>query len=738
MKKGLAALLVSLTMAFQVPGQKHQVVLLYDERTSLPGLATLDAALTEELEADSRGEIEIYREMMDLSRFGDESYPLLLRDYLRAKYAGKDIDVVVAILGPSLDFLLTNGDQVFPGAQIVFCGIDRRELGTRRLPSNVRGVLLKREFAPSLDVVLRVHPATERIVFVAGTSEFDRRLVEQAKEEFRPYESRLDITYLTDLPLARLLQELSQLGPRTIVMVSTLFRDGAGEPFVPHEVVERISAEANVPVYGFVDQYLGQGIVGGHLYSLDLHGREAAKLVRQVLSGRGPVGPAFVDVGRSKLFFDARQLDRWDISEGRLPPGSVVLFRDPSLWNQYRGYVLAGLTILALQTLMITGLLFQRSRRRRAESALRESEIRIRTMADTAPVMIWISGTDGRFTFLNQVWVDFTGSSLKEQLGTVWIERVHPGDLRHCTEVHDRSIEQRERFSVECRLRRHDGTYRWVVCAGVPRFSLAREFLGHICSCMDITERREAELQIQRQSAELAHVARVATIGAFSTSVAHELKQPLGAILLNAAAAERYLDFDPPKLSEIREILADIRQADQTASEMLGRMRGLLQKKEFITEAIDINPLIDEVLHLARAQAAERRVALRFEPAEGLPPVSGDRIHLQQVLMNLVLNGFEAMTNTPEDERELVVRTANGDGMTVRITVTDSGSGIPPSDLTRVFEPFFTTKEKGIGMGLAITRTIVETHGGRIWAQDNPDAGASFYVSLPLFTPESG
>jgi hypothetical protein len=184
----------------------QKVVLLYDERLDLPGLAALDTDLSGTLTSNSSGPIEVYREAMDLSRFGSNNYRTLLRDFLRSKYENKKIDLVIAVLGPALDFLLSNGDTIFPGIPIVFCGVDRRELGDRSLPPHVRGILLKREFARTLEIALRIHPQTKRVFVVGGTSEFDKRLLDQASNEFRVYKDRLAFTYLTELPPIELLR----------------------------------------------------------------------------------------------------------------------------------------------------------------------------------------------------------------------------------------------------------------------------------------------------------------------------------------------------------------------------------------------------------------------------------------------------------------------------------------------------------------------------------------------------
>ena len=208
----------------------RHVVMLFDERLEFPGLASLEAEFVRSLTSSSPDHIETYREPMDLSRFDSDAYRTLLKDYLRAKYASKNIDVAVAFFEPALDFLLNHGDAIFPGIPIVFCGADKAELGDRALPPHVRGVFLKREFVPTLELALNLHPQTKQVVVVAGTSEFDSQLLSQARQEFSVYETRLKLTYLTTLPLQKLLAELAELPPQTIALFITFFRDGAGTP----------------------------------------------------------------------------------------------------------------------------------------------------------------------------------------------------------------------------------------------------------------------------------------------------------------------------------------------------------------------------------------------------------------------------------------------------------------------------------------------------------------------------
>jgi signal transduction histidine kinase len=611
-------ILTSLLLLFATPvmAQARRVVLLYDERTDLPGLSILDARLVQTLSAGLPG-VEIYRESMDLSRFQSDRYPRLLRDFLRAKYAGKKVDVVIAALGPALDFMLAHGSEVFPGASTVFCGIDRRDLSARRLPPDVTGVILKREFAPTLQMAGLLQPETRHVVFVAGSSEFDRRLVDQARAEFQAVRPQVPVQYLTGLPLKELLDTLANLQPRSVVLYSTMFADRTGKPFIPHEVAEQISRAAAAPVYGFLDQFLGRGIVGGHLYSLDAHGAEAARLALRILGGTPASALPPIEPSATRDMFDGRQLRRWGISERRLPADAIVWYRTISPWERYRTTILITAGVLLLQFGTIVSLLLERGKRRRTQTALRESEAR--------------------------------------------------------------AAEQRS---------------------------------------------------------ELMHLGRVALVGELSAALAHETRQPLAAILTNARVARRMLElgqFDP---AELGEILENIAADDLRAGTVIDHVRNLVRKEQAQWGSLSINQVVGEVLNLMRSDLQYRRVAVSTRLGEPAAMVWADRVQLQQVLLNLIVNACDAMNDRPPNERLLLISTArNGDA---RIEVRDQGTGISPDALSSIFDPFVTTKRDGLGLGLAICRTIVAEHHGQMWAVNNPDRGATIIVSLPLAkTPPS-
>ena len=247
---------------------------------------------------------------------------------------------------------------------------------------------------------------------------------------------------------------------------------------------------------------------------------------------------------------------------------------------------------------------------------------------------------------------------------------------------------------------------------------------------IDITERKQLEIELQQKQSELAHVARVSTMGQLASTLAHELNQPLGAILRNAEAAELFLQVPSPDLDELRSILADIRKDDQRAGEVIDRMRVLMKQRKTEKSHFDLNHLAVEVITLIKPDADKRHVRLLPDFDTALPTVFGDRVQLQQVLINLLMNAMDAFNGTMRNER-LVTVTVRPAGATVEVAVGDNGTGIAEDKIPHLFEPFFTTKHNGLGMGLSISRSIIEEHEGRLWAQNNETGGATFFFSLP-------
>jgi PAS domain S-box-containing protein len=391
------------------------------------------------------------------------------------------------------------------------------------------------------------------------------------------------------------------------------------------------------------------------------------------------------------------------------------------------------LMAISLPVLFLAGIVEEQKER---AAILSESEARFRSLADTAPVLIWMSGVDKLHTFFNQAWLDFSGRTLAAELGSGWTAGLHRDDFERYFEVYGRCFKAREEFNIEFRLRRYDGNYRWLLARGVPRFAADGTFLGYIGSAIDITERKEAESEFRQQRAALAHMTRVSTMGELAASLAHELNQPLTAILSNAQAAQRFMATHPVDLEEVRSILSDIVHDDSRAGEVIRRVQALVRKQPSDFVALDLTAIISEVVALLHSDAILHNVRVTLELTQNLPKARGDRIEMQQVLLNLLLNAFDAMKDLPRGEREVTVWAEALGSDAVRVGVRDRGTGLGPDIRDKIFDAFFTTKPEGVGMGLSISRSIVEAHGGRLWAENNPERGATFYFSVPATSSE--
>jgi C4-dicarboxylate-specific signal transduction histidine kinase len=312
-----------------------------------------------------------------------------------------------------------------------------------------------------------------------------------------------------------------------------------------------------------------------------------------------------------------------------------------------------------------------------------------------------------------------------------FLQAVHPDDREPTQRAVRHSLEGSGEFEAEYRVMARDGATRWVVARGQVERDAAGKPLRLRGVTVDVSERKQAEAELQRLQGELAHVSRVSTVGQLSNTLAHELNQPLAIILTNAQAAQRLLAQQPPDLAEARDILADIVSADERAGEVIKRLRALLKPTQTHLQPLSASELFEDVLRIARSDLIERGIKVHAELNGSAPPVVGDRVQLHQVLLNLILNAGDAMASNPPADRHITLEVAHCDGM-VRISVSDTGCGLPP-DAERIFEPFYTTKKEGLGLGLPICRSIISAHNGRLWADANVSAsrGATFHVELP-------
>jgi two-component system sensor kinase FixL len=365
-------------------------------------------------------------------------------------------------------------------------------------------------------------------------------------------------------------------------------------------------------------------------------------------------------------------------------------------------------------------------------SDLHSSEQQMDLASAAAGIGMWTWGLSD-----NQGWVSAKTQSLlgindsEPFTQKHYMDCVYPGDREAVELVVERSMAEDHVFEVEHRLQVDDGRTRWVSARGRLERNAAGKPVLMRGVLLDISERRRSEMELQRLQGQLAHTSRVSMMGQLATAIAHELHQPLGAILRNAEAAELFLEHDPPDLDELRAILADIRADDRRAREVIDRLRALLKRRSIEPLVLSVGDLLSNIGVLTRADAAARSISVEIECPSGLPSVMGDAVHLQQVLLNLVLNAMDAIEGAKGDKRSITVRAEYRGANEVEVIVSDTGPGLESTALSRVFEPFFTTKASGMGVGLSISRTIIEAHGGRIWATSDATEGATFRFTLP-------
>lgn len=479
---------------------QKRVLVLHSGRRDAQLTVTVEAKLPSLLESGlPEGGLDYYSEYIDEARFNREEYPNTFRDFLRQKYQELHLDAIIPVGNVAIQFLFDNRDVLFGDTPLVFY----TTVPPGRPIANSTGIVNVLRFDRSIDLALTLQPDLRDLFVVSGAAPADQRADQQARAELSRFEDRLHITYLSGLVTDDLEARLRALPPRSAIFFTLVSQDGRGEKFHTTEYLARVASIANAPTYSWVDISTEPGIVGGNRRNQLAQTKALADLTLRVLRGRQadaiPVSSLETDV----IQIDWRQLRRWGISEARVPAGASVLFRQPTVFEEYGSYIVGAICLIAAESALIGGLVIQRRRRRRAEESLRESEQHFRMMADTAPVMVWRTGRDKLCDFVNKPWLEFRGRTFEEERGTGWIEGIHPEDREYVNSTFGDAFASREPFRMECRVRRADGSYRWLLAAGVPRRSPDGSFNGYIGSSIDITDRKMIEAALQANEAKL-------------------------------------------------------------------------------------------------------------------------------------------------------------------------------------------------------------------------------------------
>ena len=368
----------------------------------------------------------------------------------------------------------------------------------------------------------------------------------------------------------------------------------------------------------------------------------------------------------------------------------------------------------------------------KSNTQLRENERQLRLLTEVIPQQIWSGRADGSIDYCNHRLLDYVGCAMGEMHGEQFMERLHPDDRSGFREAWQQAVSTETPFEGEWRVRGANGEYRSFFTRAVPLHRSEGTAIRWYGTNTDIEEHKKAEQALLRTQSELAHLSRVLTMGELTASIAHEVNQPLTAVVTYGYACLEWLSANPPNLPEAREAADQIIKDGTRAGAVIGRIRSLFGKGAPAKDWVDMNEIIEEMMVFLRDDAARKRVSLRTELAPNLPRVTGDRVQLQQVVLNLAMNGLDSLQAKADGVKELVIRSSPQNSDEILISVEDTGIGLNSELGNRIFEPFFTTKAKGLGMGLSISRSIIESHEGRLWAIPGRFGGAMFQFTVPL------
>jgi PAS domain S-box-containing protein len=732
----LLLLLLLLPLYSAESRDSKEVLLLYSEDKAHPAHELTDQGIRAAFRSNKLFDVHLYTEYADLSRFSGPAHTVALADYLHRKYAGSKIDAIIAVYPAAVNVLRGKASRAFPGVPIVACEVSRsyaESLDSSQSRSFITGVVMGDNMAGMLDAALRMRPETKRAALIAGTEPNDGYSEQVFRNGLKPYAGKFELVDLTKLPMEHILARVGSLPPDTIVLYSGILKDGAGRSFVPREALSLISQAANAPVFSLYDTYLGYGIVGGRLVSFEQQGREAAQLALRILGGESPASIPFTGGQAYVSLYDWRELKRWNISETAVPPGSEIRYRQLSFWEEHKREITGVAALIMVETALILGLVTNLLRRRKAERSLIESEERVRLAVSSASAGLWSLDTGTGRIWASDKTRELLGIGLDEELNfEKFLTLVHPEDRERTRRAIQQTLQSEQETSIEYRIVLPDGGIRWISSRGRLQQLQARESIRLMGVSIDITQRWQAALEAQKHREDLARVSRLASFGELSAALAHQINQPLTAILTNAQAAVRYLSTKQPNLDEVRETVADIIEDDKRASDIIRGLRALFGSGKVDFNSVDLNQVVREAAGFVHDSERLNGVSLVLSLQEGLPPVKGDVLHLEQVILNLVFNGIEAMEGSRSEHREIRISTERYDGDSVKVSVQDRGPGINETTKDQMFQAFQTTKPEGMGMGLSVCHSIIEAHGGRLWAENCPGgSGATFSFTVP-------
>ena len=445
--------------------------------------------------------VNFYVEYLEAQRFGSRDYEKSLGETLRQTYARQKLDLVIVAVYPALQFAIDFREKIFPDVPIVFMMIVPARLQGHKLWPGVTGVTLRGDVRGTLDLALHLNPDAKNVAVVGGTSEFENFWVNVTHQEIHLRPEGLNQIDLVGLPPDELLRQVSALPPHTVIIFELVPQASLQLAMSTEDILEAISRQ--FPTYCIHDICFDHGAIGGSFPDLEEQAQNAGLLAARILSGENPETIPVIHASHVLPEVDWRELRRWNIPESALPAATIVLHRQPTVWQQDRKYVIAGVVLIVVQTLLIIGLLWQRRRKQKAEASLSESEKRFRALAATTPSLLWICGEDGVVTYLNDRRTNFAGRDPNPGSADDWTALIHPDDLQNVLRANSQALARQEGFSKEYRLRGGNGEYRWMMDVAVPRLNADGSFAGFIGSATDVTDQKLAQEALERMGGKL-------------------------------------------------------------------------------------------------------------------------------------------------------------------------------------------------------------------------------------------
>ena len=601
----LGTLLLPSTCPSAAEPQPKRIMVLHSFGPNFKPWSEYEKSIRAELEQRSPWPLDISEYSLVAARFPDDSPDGPLAEYLRSLYLKHPNDLVISVGAPAAAFIQRHRGEVFAGTPMILTAVEQRRIRFSSLTENDTVIAEKFNLPAVIENILRVLPDTKNVTVVIGTSPLEKFWLEEIRNEFQPFEGRVAFTWTNTLSFEEVLKQAAALPSHSAIFWALMAMDAAGVVHQGDKALAQLHTVTSAPIFSYDDAYFGSDLVGGPMNAVSDTGQRTAAVAIRILGGEkaSEVKTPAIEIASPK--YDWREMQRWKISESNLPPGSEILFREPSAWVKYRAQILAIAAGILAQALLIAWLL-------------------------------------------------------------------------------------------------HERRYR------------------HL-----------AEVQSRNSMSELTRLNRVATAGELSASIAHEVSQPLTGIAALATAAKHWLNADVPDLQKVRKTLERIVDASHRTAGIVQAVRSMFNKDTPASGPVDINRAVVTVLDLVEVDLKRNDIDAQTRLAIPLPEVKGDAVQFQQVVLNLVMNAIEAMHSSTE--RRLTIRSELTESDRVCVSVEDTGTGIDSSSIDKVFKPMFTTKATGIGMGLAICQSIIESHDGRIWVTAGALKGAVFHIELPAY-----